>query len=239
MKKTKKAKYPKIAKAFKSLRDELTNEWGDECTQDELASKIDIVKSRISVLENGKDEPSVRELKAYSKLFNAPMEYLLGLSENRHYENIDVGTQLGLSDTAIKSLKAWKEDKLGLGYNFLINSLISYGCECGVLSLLNSFLFSSPKGFQTVTKADDKQVYSKVMENILILSDNDYAKALNIKQFENFTLFEIQNNLVQMKQIIKELDIVEKSIMRITDFGTKEIPYENKLEACKKVKRGK
>lgn len=94
-------KYPVLAKRFKALRAELdTNE--RDCTQDKLAKMLYITKTQISELERGKREPSVTELKAYGKLFDVPMEYLLGLKTNRirKYTN-----NLGLEDESINILK--------------------------------------------------------------------------------------------------------------------------------------
>ena len=78
----KRAKYPKVKKRFKELREEL-NTMEKDCTQDMLAKEIGVQKPQISELENGKRLPSINELIAYSRYFKAPMEYLLGITDNR------------------------------------------------------------------------------------------------------------------------------------------------------------
>lgn len=98
----KRAKYPKVKKRFKELREEL-NTMEKDCTQDMLAKEIGVQKPQISELENGKRLPSINELIAYSQYFKAPMEYLLGMTDNRHHENINAGSELGLSDEVINA----------------------------------------------------------------------------------------------------------------------------------------
>ena len=73
--------YKKIAERHKKLRQEL-NTYDKVCTQDMLAEKLKITKTQISDLENGKREPSMTELKKYAKFFDAPMEYLLGITNS-------------------------------------------------------------------------------------------------------------------------------------------------------------
>ena len=133
----KRAKYPKVKKRFKELREEL-NTMEKDCTQDMLAKEIGVQKPQISELENGKRLPSINELIAYSRYFKAPMEYLLGITDNRHHENINAGSELGLSDEVINALKLWIEKspkcniisilnqifKIGYGYTFF-NALMT------------------------------------------------------------------------------------------------------------------
>lgn len=50
-------------------------------TQDELAAKLGIVKSTISMYETGKREPDFEKLEEIADLFNVNMDYLLGRSD--------------------------------------------------------------------------------------------------------------------------------------------------------------
>ena len=85
-----KPKYKLIKERFRALREELDT-YEKDCTQDMLSKQIHIQKPQISELENGKRLPSINELQAYSRLFKVPMEYLLGISNNRYYENMTIG----------------------------------------------------------------------------------------------------------------------------------------------------
>lgn len=90
---------------FKKLRMEKNpNEMEDYKIKD-LSKDIGIAAPKISELETGKRNASLSELKAYHKHFNAPYEYLLGENDSRHYENMAISEELGLSSEAIKKIK--------------------------------------------------------------------------------------------------------------------------------------
>lgn len=50
-------------------------------TQDELANKLGIVKSTVSMYETGKRQPDFEKLEEIADLFNVNMDYLLGRSD--------------------------------------------------------------------------------------------------------------------------------------------------------------
>lgn len=101
-------RYAKIGKRFKDLRTDC-DIGGKPCTQDMLSKQIHIQKPQISELENGKRLPSINELKAYSRFFNVPMEYLLGESNSKCYENIFLNNTFGLTDGSIEQIKKFYE----------------------------------------------------------------------------------------------------------------------------------
>lgn len=67
----------KFGGTLKNLR----NEKG--FTQDELAQKLSLAKSTISLYESGKREPDYKTIKAIAKFFNVTTDYLLGASEEK------------------------------------------------------------------------------------------------------------------------------------------------------------
>jgi transcriptional regulator with XRE-family HTH domain len=216
----KRSKYPKIAKAFKGLRIELDT-WGKECTQGELAKKIDIMKPQISELENGKREPSIRELKAYSSYFNVPMEYLLGLKPNRHYENVDIGDKLGLSDDAIDILKAWH--KTETGFNFVVDIILTYQRVCGgygILYLLDEFFSSDAKQFWFANPNNKGVSKTKV---VTVASDNKYDhRQLTVEQVEPIILMNLQDELKKLKGYLQDREIFPRKSNTEADFKVKE-----------------
>lgn len=193
-------KYKTIKERFRALREEL-NTYEKDCTQDMLSKQIYIQKPQISELENGKRLPSINELKAYSRFFNAPMEYLLGESDSRDYNNTMTTKELGLSDEVINALKLWKEKspkcniiyvlnqifKLGYGYSFF-NALSRYFYgEC------NKFLMSG-KGFKMLT--DNKvQIVGK---------DLSKSTTLTNKGVERIYQYELYDLLSEIKKQLKE-----------------------------------
>lgn len=59
-------------------------------TQDELAKKIDTSRSNIANYENDKNMPSIDILEKLSKLFNCTTDYLLGKSDVKNPQQIDL-----------------------------------------------------------------------------------------------------------------------------------------------------
>lgn len=70
---------------FKDMLKQLRNK--ENLSQSELAEKLGVAKSTISMYEVGKREPDFVTLEAISDFFNVDMNYLLGKigSENQHY----------------------------------------------------------------------------------------------------------------------------------------------------------
>ena len=59
-------------------------------TQEELAKKIDTSRSNIANYENNKNMPSIEILDKLSKLFNCSTDYLLGKSDVRNPEKVNI-----------------------------------------------------------------------------------------------------------------------------------------------------
>lgn len=89
---------------FKKLRLEKNSEDMKDYTQKELSKDLGIAAAKICELEKGR-KPSLTELQAYHKHFNAPYEYLLGENKSRHYENMAISEEMGLSSEAINRIK--------------------------------------------------------------------------------------------------------------------------------------
>ena len=64
-----------FGKRLKKLREELG------LTQEELGKKLNLVKSNVSMYENGTRIPNAETLEQLSQLFDASIDYLLGKSE--------------------------------------------------------------------------------------------------------------------------------------------------------------
>lgn len=94
---------------FKMLRLEKNLDDMKDYTQKELSKDLGIAAAKICELEKGR-KPSLTELQAYHKHFNAPYEYLLGENESRHYENMKVSREIGLNSEAIETIKRITQD---------------------------------------------------------------------------------------------------------------------------------
>lgn len=77
---------------IKFLREELN------MTQQELADKLDGAKSTVAMYEKGDRKPSMEILLKLSEIFNCSIDYILGKSDIRNPEKIDLDKiNIGLS----------------------------------------------------------------------------------------------------------------------------------------------
>lgn len=126
-----------VGERFKELRESLDKVTG-KCTQEQLAKELGISKAQISNIESGKRMPSLNELIKYSDKFRVPIEYLLGKIDTKDFKNIDIGYSFGLSDKAIKWLKA--EGQKEFSPVVVINNICEIGyAEDFFLDLLKYF----------------------------------------------------------------------------------------------------
>ena len=86
---------------------ELRAETGLSYTQ--FASKFDKSEGAIRAWETGRSKPDADTLIKLSDYFKVPTDYLLGLTDARRPENTVLVNELGLSDEAIKKIKADKD----------------------------------------------------------------------------------------------------------------------------------
>lgn len=77
----------------------------NKLTQTDLAKSLGVSRGAISYYENGERVPDIVFLDNVSMLFSVPLDYLLGYSENKNPEYIDIGLKTGLSDKAIDILE--------------------------------------------------------------------------------------------------------------------------------------
>ena len=192
-----KCKYPNIKKIFKALREE------KKFTQDELAQKIGICKPAISNLENGLKEPSLLELKAYSKYFNCPMEYLLGLNDSRTYTNYNTSSELGLSDKAIEILKMWNNPN----YNnvkknrlLLLNLLLEQAEYYELFELLYEYLFNLPETFSIDLDTIDCE--AKKQDVVYVNNKDGGGFSIHKQEIKRFIMLSIQDKLNDLRHWI-------------------------------------
>ena len=75
-------------------------------SQTQLAEKLGVSRGSISFYENGERVPDINFLDKVSVFFGGiPIDYLLGYSENKKEEYVEIGSVTGLSDKAIDNLK--------------------------------------------------------------------------------------------------------------------------------------
>lgn len=94
-----------IRTRFRELRLEYNERHDKQITQKDMAKEYYVAESEISRVERGAKDPQISVLYAYAEKFGVTIEYLLGYSEAKSYENATIGHELGLSDEAIETLK--------------------------------------------------------------------------------------------------------------------------------------
>lgn len=191
----KRTKYPKIKERFKALREEL-NTIEKDCTQDMLAKEIGVLKPQISELENGKRLPSINELLAYSRRFKAPMEYLLGMTNNRYYQNITTGNKLGLSDEVINALKLWIEKSPKCNIIFILNHIFKIGYGYAFLNALSHYFYGECSGLLVTDEC------SLFTEKDIQAIGKDFAKSITINKKDLEYIF--QQKLYDLLSEIKK-----------------------------------
>ena len=72
-----------LGERIKQLRTE------KELTQEDLAQKLNVSKSSISLYETNTREPSISTLIALTQLFDVSTDYILGISDYRHTRSQD------------------------------------------------------------------------------------------------------------------------------------------------------
>ncbi len=54
-------------------------------TQKDLANALGVTQRKVSFMETGTTEPSLKDIRALCKYFNVSADYLLGLPKNMNY----------------------------------------------------------------------------------------------------------------------------------------------------------
>ena len=83
-----------------------------DINQQEIADFIGVKRQTIAQWKDGKTVPDIYNFQKLVEFFNLPYEYLLGETDSRAKENIDMANSLGLSDEAISTLKNWVQESM-------------------------------------------------------------------------------------------------------------------------------
>jgi len=128
-----------------------------EINQQEIADFVGVKRQTIAQWKDGKTVPDIYNFQKLVEFFDIPYEYLLGDTDSRTKENIDMSNTLGLSDEAIKTLKNWVTES--------IERIDNKGIEC---SDIITYLLSSENFVSLI-----EYIKKSIDEN---LNDLDYEK---------------------------------------------------------------
>ncbi len=151
-----------------------------ELTQDELAKALNMTRSNLNMWELGERELKARDLQDIADYFGVTTDYLI---YGRETQNIDIYRATGLSQSAIETLRKFKDSDIALG------STESAG-KCDALSkaLSNSDLLNVLTSLMLVQQGE-----SGYYESSYLSSDrNFYNVECSPDSFSAFLSFRLQ-----------------------------------------------
>lgn len=143
-------------------------------TQGEMAEKLGIARTSLSLYEGGQRTPDAHVITRFSEVTGASPYYLLGLRDTKNDEYSDIFQELALSEHAIDRLRDKKQ------YAKITSKLLESDSFWGIVNLINILIdyYSSEneyssKGFTIedgmIINFDDAHRYScqRYLENII------------------------------------------------------------------------
>jgi transcriptional regulator with XRE-family HTH domain len=109
--------------------------------QSQLAKDLHITRQAVNSYVLGLTVPDIERLELMARKFNVPSDYLLGLTDNKDKNNIDIGAALGLSDKAIEALKECHTN----GGENIIQAVCALLEEQDTLRAITEYLFFEPE----------------------------------------------------------------------------------------------
>lgn len=183
-------------------------------SQTQLANELGITRQAVNSYMLGNSLPDIEKFQKMASFFNVSYEYLLGETESKRRENINVYEKMGLSDSAIQQLEniqfiATSEDKDSVNWKQIsiaqkeqdaINLLLSS-------SLLPRLLDSVSEYIDTIK---EQRIYDNMSENEKrareiegTLKTNDSIEAL-VKNIEHQIKY-----ATSAQRVIKGPDLIE------------------------------
>ena len=179
-------------------------------SQREFAKKLNITHSRVSLIEAGNAEMTLKELHAYQKATGYPYDYFMGEKECKNPNNEEIHKTLGLSEEAIEFLTTLVKRKKFEGKDIkvasfmikTINFLLEQEDNISFLSTLSDFLWHEYKtentdGCDTVMLEDLAGV-----QHLFTLSEMNNIKILEIQHLLPLlrNIAEAENNMKDNKK---------------------------------------
>ena len=128
-----------------------------DINQQEIADFIGVKRQTIAQWKDGKTVPDIYNFQKLAEFFEMPYDYLLGDTNSRAKENIDISNALGLTDEAIETLKYWAKES--------VENIDDKGIKCSgiVAYLLSNEDFVSL--IEYVKKSIDEEISDLDYEN--------------------------------------------------------------------------
>ena len=145
----------------------------DEITLQNLADILVMDKSNFSKLEAGKKAPTLEDVKLYHEKFGVSMEYLIGESVAMKYEDVRVGTDLGVTDAVADTMVLLKDMSTDdANYSAVLNAFIGNGeATQAFITTMLSYLFAD-----YISGGENSSIHDALMTTTMIKYINQYVK---------------------------------------------------------------
>lgn len=149
-------------------------------TQKELAKELSVSMGSIGFYENKERTPDIEFLMRAVDFFGVSADYLLGLQEERHNEDIQSTRDLGLSEKSIIALESYKADEvefLAPIINLLLEEVydsiieLEYPLEYPYV-IRESTVLDALSNYYCVNLSPDKDEYLQIRRSGLIGTDD-------------------------------------------------------------------
>lgn len=164
----------------------------------EEKTEVYISATQLNKYENPEksDIMNVENLIAIADYYDVPYEYLLGKSESKKRENINIHERTGLSDESVSILEEiWRKKETFYIRTRAIDELIK---NKGLIEMVSDYLFTqmveSEAFLLMYTEKDYDGTYTDVVKQY----------EFNDEKHKGIILFEIQAYLKEMREKIKE-----------------------------------
>lgn len=179
-----------------TFKDRFAELCGDR-TQQAIAEALGVSRATVGYYINGDRSPDIEVLSRIAKYFDVTSDYLLGLSDNKNFENADIGKRIGLSDELIKQLekvnnRANKSETVT--EIAMLNAFLMLCCDVGILGNMCAYA-------KTLSLAAEKPQLSlheiilldeQTADNKEIVSLYHKAEALGLELLDQLEIIEIR-----------------------------------------------
>ena len=161
-----KAQKAKVQKSFSMALSTLMRE--TETTQAALADYLGITRQSVSQYMVGKTIPDIYILKQIAKYFNVTYEYLLGETQSKQKENIEINQKIGFNDKVINALVNVTK-QTGVGYNVIndfLDDIGTFGFACDISkirTLIKNTMNDMQKAHQSSPNGAGLRNYTKAI----------------------------------------------------------------------------
>lgn len=127
-------------------------------SQAELAEILGMSRQALNAYALGETSPDIKRLVAIAEYFDVTYDYLLGASESRKRENLNISERIGLNDAAISVLQDHMKDNNDLNvkaYQNAINTVLS--SDDLVNHLVSFFMIKGDEGGYLLSSVKDPE----------------------------------------------------------------------------------